>query len=387
MSTKLETLYARRDEACDANNDALFVELDNQIKREIVNAGVPETRGSSNQTAEDRAFSDYLRTGRAGDELRAAQAEATGGTGGYLVAPGFWNELSVALKMFGGMSQFYQQHDTDTGNPTPWPSNDPVNTVGSYITENAQVQDQDYVFGQGMMYAWTVTSGVIKASLQLLQDSSTSVDSFVAARVGESIGRKIAIEVMNGAGPDSKAATGIIPSLESFGSGNSSGGYVELGTATAVKMFSGDSTELESNVLSPATVFAAQAQVDPAYWPGSAWYMNARQALGMRQITDDNGRPLLNLDNAFADGSIGSIGGFPVRVVQEVPDLSASAVGGPIFGNLSHAMVYRNVAGAATLSLSERYADLLQHAWIGFQRFDSQPNDLRAAVTVKPASS
>ena len=127
--------------------------------------------------------------------------------------------------------------------------------------------------------------------------------------------------------------------------------------------------------------------VDPAYWPGACWYMNAVQAMGMRQIVDSNNRPLLNLDNAFAEGAIGTIGGFPVKVVNEIPNLTASTNGGPIFGNLQHAMILRTVQGAGLMRLTERYADFLQVGYIGWVRGDSQPNDLRAAVTVTPSTT
>jgi HK97 family phage major capsid protein len=233
-----------------------------------------------------------------------------------------------------------------------------------------------------------VVTGAIKASLQLIQDAETDVDSFVAARVGEQIGRKIAAEVVSGAGPGSDAATGIIPSLAAFGTGGESGGYVELGTATALKLFSDASaTELGNNVLSPGSCIAMLEALDPAYLPSAAWYMNQTQAWNMRQVLDDNSRPLINLDSSFADGAIGSLFGLPVRVVQEIPDLVASTVGGPILGALDHAMVLRMVSSAGMMRLTERYADFLQVGFIGYQRFDSQPVDLRAAVTVKPAAS
>jgi HK97 family phage major capsid protein len=115
--------------------------------------------------------------------------------------------------------------------------------------------------------------------------------------------------------------------------------------------------------------------------------MNRTQALNMRSVVDDNGRPLLNLDQAFVDGAIGTLFGFPVRIVAEVPDLAASTVGGPVFGSIRHAMALRTVQMGGVLALHERYAEFGQVGYIGYQRVDSQPVDLRAAVTCKPAAS
>lgn len=368
----------------DALDEAL--QADKTIRSHYKTEGL---RGGSTGpvTAEDRAFTDYLTRGTVSAELRAA-GEATGSAGGFLVPQSFWDKLAIAMKAFGGMSQYMQQVETTDGRIMPFPTNNPTAVEASYIAENTQVPDQDYVFGNGQIYAWTVTTGAMKASLRLVQDSAVSVDDFVAARVGESIGRKLAVEAVSGAGPSSAAATGINTALASYGalSGNN-GGYLGLGTATAVKLFSGTSTELLSNVLAPATAFEMIAGVDPAYWDGAAFYLNATQALNQRQVVDDNGRPLLNLENGYADGAIGSIAGFPVRVCNEIPNLAASTLGGPIFANLSHAMVQRTVTGAGLMRLTERYADFLQVGFIGYQRFDFQPVDLRAAVVIKPAAS
>jgi HK97 family phage major capsid protein len=345
------------------------------------------------RTAEDRAFSDYLRTGRAGPELRAA-GEAVGSQGGFLVPEGFWNSLRVALKQYGGMSQDMAQVITDDGRLMPFPTNNPISVLASYASENTQVSDTNYTFGEGQLYAWTLVSGAVRASLQLSQDSATNLDAFVATRIGEQIGRKMAAEVVTGGGPSAKAATGIVPALTSFGTvSGASGGVLNLGTATAVKQFSqAASTELITNTLAPQTAFAMIAAVDPAYWyvdGGCAFYMNATQALGMRQVSDANGRPLLNLDDGLSDDYIGTIGGFPVKVVQEIGNLTASTVSGPVFGNMQHAMALRLVRGGGSgiLTLRERWADFLQIGWIGWQRWDAQPMDLRAACVVKAAAT
>jgi HK97 family phage major capsid protein len=129
------------------------------------------------------------------------------------------------------------------------------------------------------------------------------------------------------------------------------------------------------------------AAVDPAYWPNASWHMSPVQALNMHSVIDSNGRPLLNFDTGMEDGAIGKLLGFPVFTDPNIPALTASTVGGPIFGDLSRAMVMRKVRDASVLRLSERYADFLAYGFIGYQRVDIRSNDLRAAVVTKPAAT
>jgi HK97 family phage major capsid protein len=80
--------------------------------------------------------------------------------------------------------------------------------------------------------------------------------------------------------------------------------------------------------------------------------------------------------------------GFDVVVDNNIPNLTASTTGGPVFGNLQHAMVMRTVKnGTTVLRLAERYADYLSYGYIGYVRVDMRSNDMRAAITVKPSSS
>jgi len=124
--------------------------------------------------------------------------------------------------------------------------------------------------------------------------------------------------------------------------------------------------------------------VDPAYRSlGAKFYMNDAQLNGCRSILDNYGRPFWD----SLQGDEPKLYGYPVVVDQNIPNLVASTAGGPVFGHLQSAMVLRQVEGAGIQRLTERYADFLQVGYIGFSRFDIRSNDLRAAVTVKPAAA
>jgi HK97 family phage major capsid protein len=392
-------------------------------------------------TVDDERFTSYLRGKTGAPEYRAAldgnsmstapnsggvSAGATGYDAGYMVPQGFWNQLAIALKAYGGLSSSFRQVETQTGNPMPWPSVDPTAISGKYLTEVNQLgfggdsAGTDYQFGQGMLNAWTIVSGVILASVQLIEDSAFDVDAFVSDRIGEAIGRKLASEVYSGTG--SSACLGINTALNARGNAGTSGstiaatgGYVTLSAGKTVAVFGNYSsptlTELVGNVLSPTTLISMMTAVDPAYYPNARWYFNAQQAWAMRSITDANGRPILNFANGLtADdvqnsdytgaSPVAQLFGFPVVIDNSIASLSASTTGGPIFGSLDKAMVLRVVRGDArvvtdtkpmvtptTMKLTERYADYLQVGYLGFLRVDSRSNDLRAAVTVKCAGT
>ena len=332
-------------------------------------------------------------------------AGSTGNYAGYMVPQGFWQNLQVAQKAFGGLANDFKEVITDDGRPMPWPTIDPTAVTASIIGASSELTQlsvtQPYNFGQGMLNAWTIAGGPYLASLQLVQDAAFDVDEFVAERAGEAIGREIAALAVSGTG--SGQPLGLVTALNAKGAvGSGSGGYLGLGTATAVKNFSGTTTELASNTLAPQTLISMMQGVDPAYYGsgnGAKWYMNASQAWNLRGVVDSSGRPLVDFMNGFdadqvnspdynSNAPVARIFGFPLVIDNNISNLTASTTGGPIFGNLGPAMVYRKVrSGATLLRLNERYADYLAVGYLAFWRFDLRSNDLRSAITVKPAAT
>lgn len=353
----------------------------------------PEDR-STDEAVERREkdFSAYLKRGIISPELRAA-GEATNSAGGFLVPPGWWQRLQVAMKAFGGTSNDYEPIETESGQPMQWATVDPTTTVGTLITENTGISDVDYVFGQGTLSAYMYTSGVQKVSFQLANDAAFDLDSFVSARSGESLGRALAAASISGTG--SNQPLGIVTALGAKGSAGTAGGsiagtggFVTLATAGVIKNFAGTTTELIANTINATTALSMIAAVDPAYRAlGAKFYFNDNQLLGLRVQVDANGRPLMNLQDGLTPGAPTTLYGYPIQVDQNIPNLTASTAGGPIFGHLKSAMVKRTVNQSGLLRLTERYADVLQVGYIGYMRFDTRSNDLRAAVTVKPAAT
>ena len=380
---------------------------------------IPEAPANTGEVREE-AFRSYLRTGAVSPELRAMgegtlnPASATGA--GYLVPPGWFQRLQVALKVYGGMARDFEQLETESGQSLQWATTDPTSIVGQLVggqtsppantasssgsgNENTQIQDVDYTFGQGTLSAYMYTSGVQKVSMQLANDSAFDIDAFVNARVAESLGRAQANSVVNGTG--SSQPLGIYPALSgkgavAVGDGGSGGVFQLTGSANVVLDGADAVTEVAANTLAPSTLRSMIACVDPAYRAlGAKFYMSDAQLLGMRGQTDKNGRPLINLQDGLTPGAPTTLWGYEVVVDNNIPALSATGtpggatagVGGPVFGHLSTAMILRTVTQAGILRLDQRYADLLQIGYIGYMRYDHRSNDLRAAVTVSAAAS
>jgi HK97 family phage major capsid protein len=413
--------YFERDAELNGLTEELRMLESAQTREAAANESV-ETRGGyrgdeteTREANEARAFEAYLRGGN--DAVQALPAEQRGlliprdgsgeqrlnplstlpvapaagstlaGEGGYLVPQGFWHNLQIAMKAYGGTAPLFRQVKTSTGNPLPWPTMDPTGIVGSLLGENTQVTEVDFSFGQGMLSAYTYTSGLHLASIQIVNDSAFDVDEFVTQRVGEAIGRAQAAAVISGTG--SAQPLGLNTAVNARGAGSiGAGGYFPLTAAHNVTTLGGTVTELAGNVLAFDTILKMVTFVDPAYRDGGncGWIMNDAQMQNERGVVDSMGHPLWQPSVQVGGTSADRLYGYPVKIDNNVPNLVLSTTGGPVFGSLDHAMVLRTVDQAGLLRLVERYADFLQVGFIGYVRFDSRSNDLRA-VTVAHAAA
>lgn len=389
-------------------------------REEADSRGISTDEAESREKQESRAFENYLRYGESGlspedravltpqgvpgepaarevrlnplSTLPAAPAAGStlAGEGGYLVPQGFWHNLQVALKAYGGTAPLFRQVTTSGGEPMPWPTTNPTAIVGSLLSENTQVSEVDFSFGQGMLSAWTFTSGLHLASIQIVNDSAFSVDQFIRERVGEALGRARAQYAYSGTG--SSQPLGVNTAINAVGAGSvGAGGYYALTAAHNVNTIGSGATatELVSNSLAFDTVLKMITYVDPAYRNAGncSWVMNDTTMQNMRAVASNTGFPLWQPNVQVGGTSADKLYGYPVVIDQNVASLTASTTSGPIFGSLDHAMVLRQVNQAGILRLVERYADFLQVGYIGYERWDARSNDTRAVTQAHPAAT
>lgn len=328
----------------------------------------PAAVNTSRDDSDDqtRAFEHYMRTGKVNSELveYRAQGEATGAAGGYLVPEGFRNKLIERMKAFGGIANGAEILTTDSGQPLPYPTNDDTSNTGEIVNEGGTfASGADLVFGTKTLQAYKFMAGgasnlPLKVSYELLQDGAFNVSDFVAKKLGERMARKQAASWAVGTGVNEP--TGLL---------SAAGG---LAGATALS---------SNSAPTYADLVAIVHDLDPAYWDGSTWVFNAAFLEVLRNIVDDNGRPLLwGANGNLSDGMGGmTLLGYPVIVDQACPSPSASNKFG-FFGRLADAYVIRRVKDVTLVTLNELYAPSGQVGYMAWARADGMVQDTNAGV-------
>lgn len=337
-----------------------------------------------------------LRTGPGGDsapmQSSPLSVSVTGGSqGGYLVPPGFWKRLQVALKAYGGVYSHFEQVDTAGGEPMDWATTDPTGIVAYQLAENSVVTPQDVTFGMGQLNAWTFVAGPFLASIQIVNDSTFDLDKFLRERIAMAIGRSQAANAWSGSG--SGSPLGLSAALAAKGTGSTgTGGIFAESAARAVNTFGGSqANEGVAGAMNFETVFQLISFVDPAYRQlgDCTWVMNDSTLQNERTVTDLYGRPLIQQSVNMGGNDLGeNLGGYPVTIDNNAPVITSNATptaanaSGPVFGRFESAMVARNVRQTGVMVLRERYADYLAIGWLGFMRYDIRSNDMRAVAQV-----
>lgn len=346
----------------------------------VMNTPAGDLRGTNPVTGDDGtspdvaaayrgAFAGYLRRGAAEcspDERKLLQggfqedpalralATLTGAAGGYTVPQTFLNRMTEARKAFGGIGQFAETIGTSTGEALLWPKNDDTANVGAILTENTAITEQDTVFGQTTLGSFMYTSKLVRLSYQLLQDTSFNLEAWLAAKLGERIGRAFAAHLATGVG--TTTPEGIVTGLT-------------LGTESA-----------GVGVIGYDDLVDIEHAIDPAYRTESTRYIVHDTAVkALRKIKDTTGRPLWA--PSVAEGAPSTLNGKPYTVDNGLATLAAGSKS-LVYGDIGAAYLVREVAGAQTLRLAERYAEYLQVGFHGFQRLDAKVQDTSAAAVL-----
>lgn len=332
----------------------------------------PDTGASGDEEAYERAFGAMLRrgiTGVKGEDrdllerhFEEVRAQGTGDTaGGYTVPEGFRNKMTETMKAYGGLLGIVDVITTSTGNDLPWPTNDDSANEGAILGENTQITEQDTVFGQKKLGAYTYTSKLVRVSLVLLQDSAFNLDTWLPARLGVRIGRAVAGHIAAGTGTSQPEG------VTAFAAGKTGA----AGQTTSIKY--DDLIDLEHSI-------------DPAYREGgrARYALNDKSLAMIRKLKDADERPLWV--PSLAPGVPSTINGHPYTVDNKLPEPGASKKS-VFFGDFKAGYTARNVSGAQVMRLSERYADYLQVGFFGFARWDGVVDDAAAVrAYAHPAS-
>src|SRR5579872_7444604 len=139
------------------------------------------------------------------DRERRDMGIGTNTLGGYFVPRGFVYEVEEAMKWYGSMLQSSEIMDTATGQPLPYPTDNDTTVVGEIVGEGKQVSNADITIGQILFGAEKFSTKMVKASLELLQDSAFAIAPYVrnkfAIRLGRILNTKFTIGTGNSANP------------------------------------------------------------------------------------------------------------------------------------------------------------------------------------------
>ncbi|MFF8034917.1 phage major capsid protein [Streptomyces sp. NPDC016626] len=315
--------------------------------------------GTTELSSEERSA---LRTGWVdGKELRA-QGVATGAAGGYLVPPEFRAKMVEAQKFWSSMRDVAEVITTETGATLPWPTSDDTANVGAILSENTQVTEQDLLLGQADVGAYMYTSKLVRVSLQLLNDAAFDVESWLAGKLGQRIGRAQNAHFTTGTGtnqPEGMQTNAVV-------------GKTGAGGQTTSVVYD-DLIDLIHSV-------------DPAYRnSGRAQFMLHDTTLAAaRKLKDGQGRPLWepSIQVGVPDGLLG----YRYTVNQDMPVMAASAKA-ILFGDFYAGYLIRDVQDVQLLRLAERYADFLQVGFLAFARTDGVPQDTAAYKAYRNAAA
>lgn len=157
-----------------------------------------------------------------GEEFKVvAPADATGEALGWIkqFSVRFTDRIEQAMKYFCPLADSSVSGcdviTTNTGNALPFPVSDDTGNVATIVGEASSVSELDATANQITLGAYKITSGLVKASLELLQDSAFDVEDWLAGLFGERFGRGLEAYFTTGSG--SSQPTGILNAIESTG--------------------------------------------------------------------------------------------------------------------------------------------------------------------------
>jgi len=354
----------------DSDFNAIQRKLETQRKVERMKAeelaqrgqqGQAQTATSSKSEEEKEAeyrsvFERYLRYGAG--RLSASEQNllmekrgtdpqtTTDAQGGYTIPQGFSDELEVAMKYYGDMLNVARIFNTTTGNQIPWPAVDDTAAIGSILTESAGAADvQDMTFTQKLLDAYTYTTGIVKVSVQLSQDSAFNLQEFLISQFAERLGRII----------NQHATTG-------------TGSAQPNGFVTAA---STGKTAAATDAITRTELIDLKHSVDRAYRPNALWSFNDSTLAAIKKLSfgSSDDRPLWQ-EGSIVNDAPATLEGSPYTVNNDMADLGAG--NSPIaFGDFSK-YVIRMAGDTVFVRMDERYMDELKIGYIAYRRMDGE---------------
>jgi HK97 family phage major capsid protein len=289
---------------------------------------------------------------------------------GYFVPTGFAGRIEQATKWFAPLTDgsVLQLMNTDTVQPIPFPVADETSNIATIVNEAGTVEEEDVTAGQVVLGGYKLSSGIIKASVELLADSAFDIEGYLSQRFGERFGRGLENYLTNGTG--SSQPTGLLTAIIA----NGAEPVVAVGSSA-----NDGSAATGANSIGYDDLVALEHSVDPSYRRNAQYMFHDQTLAALQRLLDKYGRPLWSA--GIAVNAPDTINGYKYTINQSMPQIgSVSEANTVIFGDFSKFIV-RKVQDMRMQRLNELYATTGQVGFLADYRIDS---NLIASSTSHP---
>lgn len=338
-------------------------DLSPEKQREVLNIALkeyylkgvisPEARGLFEKAKAEKDDKDFIT--KEYEKLgltRAAQQSTTDGSGGYTIPQGFQAELEKAMLAFGGMQEVSRIWRTTSGNTVDWPKiNDTANRaylIGEAV--NAETSAVKITDANQQFEAYKITSGMLRLSSEIVEDSAFDMVSVVNEFLAERMGRGINY-------------------YATVADGSSKPKGITVAAAH------GNNT-VNDTVLEASDFLNLEHEVDPAYRGNARWMFHDTTLKEIKRIsvTATTVNPLWL--PSFRDGAPATILGYQYTINQDMATFTSGSGSENdnaklvLFGEFKK-FIIRYVNRMRMVRLVERFGDTDEIALCAFWRFDS----------------
>lgn len=280
---------------------------------------------------------------------------------GYLVPTGFSGQIEQAMKWYAPLydNNVFGRLETASGNPTTYPTSDDTANAATLIGEAGTVPEQDITAGHVIFGAYKLTSGLIKASDELIQDAAFDLEAWLSDQFAVRYGRALEYFLTAGEGSTSGEPTGFLTYIAA--NPNPNGVVIATGSSEST-----GGAQTGVNSVGYSDLVNLEHSVDPSYRRGARYIFHDQTLSSIKRIIDKFGRPLWV--PGISVGEADTINGYPYTIDMSMPQIAASATS-VAFGDFSK-MLVRKVRGFTVKRLEELYAVTDQTAFVSTMRVD-----------------
>jgi len=283
--------------------------------------------------------------------------------GSNVIARSFVAEYEKQLKYYAPWLNVCRVINSRNGEPLRLPvDKDQYGTyaTGAWVSELAADSEKEPAMAEVTFNSYTLSSGLVTVSWELLQDSSINLDALLADQLAARIGRALDTAITTGNG--SGQPTGFLHAAGSTG--------IPAGNI---------STAANASALALDDLINAINVLDVAYQSrqGVHWAMNSSTLTSLRKLKDSQARYLVN---DAVNGAAPTILGYPVIIAPQMANIGT--------GNKSVVLadfskyVIRQVQGT-TLKKSDDYLfNKRATVFAAMARYDANWADPRAGVAI-----